>query len=270
MQVVIIIVVILVVIGLLQMLFEKLGEGAKYLNAKIKGSFGWGWVITTAILCIGAFLLWELTGLFIVLGICFAAGFISMGIKNTSVRNRATADINRQTQQEMQKNQNDSALVNELNSNCGYLGFMTSDMWAAKLPNYANCQYTTSFSNITTNFAKQMEKQYITNNKNWFEPFIMYIVSHPQGSTTTKMLNETLCPALQITHSTPDLDLLHAALDEGTKRVSDDVPPLFEIVSLSNGEILFKPTKYAQKRYGNLNSSSAPVQSQNEINFDDL
>ena len=74
MQVVIILVVILVVIGLLQMLFEKLGEGAKYLNAKIKSSFGWGWVITTAILCIGAFLLWELTGLFIVLGICFAAG----------------------------------------------------------------------------------------------------------------------------------------------------------------------------------------------------
>jgi hypothetical protein len=270
MQVVIIIIVIVVVFALLQALVEKIGDGAKLLNGFIKNTIGWPWLITTAILCIASNLIWGLGGMFIVLGICCALRFIWAGINNISDKNRETADINRQTQQEAQKNNNEAELIRELNTNCTYLGCMNSDMWVSKLPNYANKQYTTSFSKITSNFAKQMEKQYITNNDSWFEPFIEYLVMHPQGATPTKMLAELPSPTLRITHVTPDIELLTAALNEGTRKANTDVPALFEAIPINTDEILYKPTKYAMKRFGEGSANVINESSNTEINFDDL
>lgn len=91
--------------------FMIIGEKIKSAFVKIKNAFGWPWLITTAILCIASNLIWGLGGMFIVLGICCALRFIWAGINNISDKNRETADINRQTQQEAQKNNNEAELI---------------------------------------------------------------------------------------------------------------------------------------------------------------
>lgn len=255
--------------------FMIIGEKIKSAFVKIKNAFTKFFekalnMMKKVLLCIASNLIWGLGGMFIVLGICCALRFIWAGINNISDKNRETADINRQTQQEAQKNNNEAELIRELNTNCTYLGCMNSDMWVSKLPNYANKQYTTSFSKITSNFAKQMEKQYITNNDSWFEPFIEYLVMHPQGATPTKMLAELPSPTLRITHVTPDIELLTAALNEGTRKANTDVPALFEAIPINTDEILYKPTKYAMKRFGEGSANVINESSNTEINFDDL
>ena len=89
-------------------------------------------------------------------------------------------------------------------------------------------------------------------NNDWFEPFKLYILNHPGGSTVTKMLHEVNCPQLRMTHSTPDGDLLNTWLIRGTKKENKDVPALFSSTFIKEmNESVFTPTPYLQKLYGN-------------------
>lgn len=200
-----------------------------------------------------------------------AGQHISNTIENHDKEKKKIAQINQNTQLSREAHENEAALQAELNANCRWLGYMDVQAWSIKLPNYKSKRYLKSFEEITQNFAKQMEQQNITQNDDWFQPFLMYIIEHPQGGTITKMLNEVKCPQLNITHSTPDKELLYERLERGTKRVSKDVPPLFLERSLSEiNEPLFVPTKYALKLYTSNVEDSQEISHTEEINFNDL
>lgn len=182
---------------------------------------------------------------------------------------KETAKINYTTQVRRELFENEKALVDELNMNCRWLGYMNGEMWKRKLANYAEKEYTSSFNEITENFARQMEQQYITQNDEWFKPYLSYIISHPQGATPIKMLNEVQCPQFNATHVTSNIDLLKRRLKQGTQRVSKDVPPLFEEIPLAEfKDFLYVPTKYAVKLYGN--EEQKGFDKKEEISFSDL
>ena len=184
---------------------------------------------------------------------------------------KETAEINQKTQADMQMYNNDAVLREELSKNCYWLGYMNDDMWAKKLPNYVNRQYSTDFRTITSNFSKQVEQQHILQNDDWFEPFKMYVLNHPGGSTVTKMLHEVNCPQLKMTHCTPDGDLVNTWLVRGTQKANKDVPALFSSTFIKEmNESIFTPTPYLQKLYGGNNSGDQDINHATEISFDDL
>ncbi len=192
-------------------------------------------------------------------------------LKQHDKSKRETAQINQKTQADRQIHNNDVALMEELSKNCYWLGYMSEEMWLKKLPNYASRQYSTDFRTITSNFAKQIEQQHILQNNDWFEPFKLYILNHPGGSTVTKMLYEVNCPQLKMTHSTPDGDLLNTWLVRGTQKANKDVPALFSSTFIKEmNESVFTPTPYLQKLYGGNNEGAQEVNHAAEINFDDL
>lgn len=230
-------------------------------------------LIITSILCVIAFLAFSWGGVLVVaiggLGIACILNKIGQALKVHDKSIKDTAKINQKTQWDRIAQQNEMALTQELDTNCRRLGFMNSAMWASKLPNYGDRIYQSSFDSITLNFAKQMEEQNILQNDDWFEAFFQYILDHPNGSTPTKLLNEVSCPQLQVTHITPDIELLEIRLKKGTQWVSRDVPPLFKEISLQDvNENLYVPTKYALNTYGS-ESNSADIH-QNEMRFEDL
>lgn len=184
---------------------------------------------------------------------------------------KETAHINQKTQADKQMHNNDAALMEELSKNCYWLGYMSEEMWFEKLPNYANRQYSTDFRTITSNFAKQIEQQHILQNSDWFEPFKLYVLNHPGGSTVTKMLHEVNCPQLKMTHLTPDGDLLNTWLVRETQKANKDVPALFSSTFIKEmNESVFTPTAYLQKLYGGNNDGFQEVNHATEFDFDDL
>lgn len=200
-----------------------------------------------------------------------AGKYVGDQVEQHDKRKNEIALINQKTQVDKQIHANDVALMEELSKNCYWLGVMSDDMWAKKLPNYVNRQYSTDFRTITSNFAKQIEQQHILQNDDWFEPFKLYILNHPGGSTVTKMLHEVNCPQLKMTHSTPDGDLLNTWLVRGTKKANKDVPALFSSTFIKEmNESVFTPTPYLRKLYGENDDSNQDVNHATEINFDDL
>lgn len=168
---------------------------------------------------------------------------------------------------------NDTLLIDELNRNCIWLGYMSEKMWEKKLPNYVNRKYSTNFADITKNFAEQTEQKKILQSNDWFRPFLNYISEHPQGVTVVKMLNEVECPHFRYTHSTPNNTILQEWMERGTKKANIDVPPIFEchnIKGLDGNEMLFSLTAYGRKRYCNGIISDEGNSFTNEISFDDL
>lgn len=150
---------------------------------------------------------------------------------------------------------------------------MTPEKWRDRFKNYNLEGYEEEFDSIVDNFAIQSEQQFITQNDDWFKPFLQYVVEHPQGTTVTKMLNEVNCPQLKATHRTDDKKLLGDRLLKGTKRVSKDVPPLFNSVPMNNGtEDVYTPTPYAMKLYGNDSDGdgNSLKNEPEELSFDDL
>lgn len=226
--------------------------------------------IITLVLCVIAFFAYSWSGVLVVaiggLGIAYLLKEVGQALEKHDKNKKETAEINKNTQQAQAMQNNEFALRKELDENCRWLGFMNAEMWVKKLPNYKNKSYQSSFDNITSNFAKQMEQQNILQSDTWFEPFFRYILSHPQGTTPTKLLNEVSCPQLQITHITPNIKLLNAQLKKGTQRVSRDVPPLFDERPLEGmKENLYVPTQYALMTYG---SSSDNLGTENKTEFD--
>lgn len=225
-----------------------------------------------------AFLAFSWTGVFVVICVVLAgfiikvvASHIGNAVKQHDDKNIEMATINKQTQETKITNENDRALMEELENNCGWLGYMNSQMWRQKLPNYANRRYTTTFEYITMNFAKQIEQQYILQNMDWFKPYREYVVKHEGGASVTKMLNEVECEPLKRTHITPDGDLINTLLDRGTVSANKDVPPLFRKTYIEEmNEYIYVPTNYLKKLYGIEIDVSQNNNNSEEIDFNDL
>lgn len=266
------IIIALVVIVIIYTIFSSLAEAVG----------GWFHLLSIiAILCV-AFFAFGWKGIFGVIAACIAGYIVTRIGKKLSVELHAhdqakikAAVVKQQTEKDKQAHANDTALMNELDRNCFFLGKMDSKKWKEKLPNYVNREYTTSFEGITRNFAKQCEQQRILQNDEWFEPFKRYVLEHPQGTTVTKMLEEVSCPQLNITHITPDGDLVNTLLVKGTKddKATMGVPPIFKIgtkVMNPEGsyELLFQPTPYLEKLYNKQTDSIASPGE--ELDFDSL
>ncbi|GFP76643.1 hypothetical protein [Clostridium fungisolvens] len=266
------IIIVLIILGIMYAVFQKLADfvgGSKTLIVIIVIlliaylAFSWKGVFSVIGAAIGVVLLIALLGT--------AGSFISKTVETHDKEMKETAEIKQKTQISKEMHDNDTALRNELDMNCRWLGVMSEQMWMAKLPNYVNKKYSTSFNNITKNFATQMEQQNITQNDEWFQPFLMYVIANPQGTTVTKMLNEVSCPQFYATHITPNGDILNTRMIRGTKRVNKDVPPLFEERFIKEmNESLFVPTRYALKLYSTDSSSSETISHTEEIDFNDL
>lgn len=170
---------------------------------------------------------------------------------------------------EREKQTNDAALIKELKSSCMQLGYMNEEKWREKLPMLKNRNYSTSFQEITSNFAKEVEFQYIRQNNDWFEEYKRYVLEHPAGSTVTKMLAEVKCPALKMTHISKDGDLINTMLQRGAVRENKDVPPLFNATFIEDAnEYLYTPTIYLQRLYSN--EAGTTEKHKEEFDFDDL
>ena len=261
------ILIILFVLGILYWLFtvivEKLTEASGFVVKNLGG--GWRTLILVVASVIG-FLAMSWRGILIVF-VVYAA-FIWLLKAGVFIGKSVNTKLDQDKKNYLQNNEDE--LRKELEVNCKRLGYMNREMWAQKLPNFAKKEYISSFDSIVSGFAVQVEESLITQNDEWFIPFRQYLIAHPQGATAVKMLEEVSCPQLNATHHTANIDLLTKRLEKGTKRVSKDVPPLFDKVDTHVG-CLYTPTKYALKLYaedaGKTNSSTANTE---EINFDDL
>lgn len=266
------IIVGLIILGIIVSIFKRLSE--------LVG--GTGNLIVIIIILVASFLVGGVAGIFVVAAIfvvvCVVIGLLGIAgkyvgdqVEQHDKSKRETAQINQKIQEDMQIHNNDRALMEELSKNCYWLGYMSDEMWEKKLPNYVGRQYSTDFRTITSNFAKQIEQQHILQNNDWFEPFKLYVLNHPGGSTVTKMLHEVNCPQLRVTHSTPDGDLLNTWLVRGTQKANKDVPALFSSTFIKEmNESVFTPTPYLQKLYSGTNEKAQEVNHVTEINFDDL
>lgn len=223
----------------------------------------WPYALGFAAICLVGYMIVSLIGK--------AGKYVGDQVEQHDNSIKEAARINQQTYEDQQKHNNDVALMEELSKNCYWLGYMSDAKWLEKLPNFANRQYSTDFKMITSNFAKQIEQQHIIQNDDWFEPFKLYVLNHPGGSTVTKMLHEVDCPQLKMTHSTPDGDLLNTWLVRRTQKANKDVPALFASTFIKEmNESIFTPTPYLQKLYGANNNDSQEVNHATEISFDDL
>ena len=217
-------------------------------------------VIITIILSIIAFFAFSWVGVLAVailgLGFSFTLKKIGQALAQHDKSRRETAKINQKTKKMSLDHSNEMALREELEKNCRWLGYMNQEKWKDKLSNYVNKSYETDFESITNNFAKQMEEQNIIQNGDWFKPFLQHIVDTEAGNTAIQLLNVVNCPQLNITHITPDIELLESELEKKTQRISDDVPPLLNKVSGG----IYIPTKYAIKLYGKKSNINNVVQ----------
>lgn len=197
---------------------------------------------------------------------------IGNAIDRNAEKNNQTAKLKQETSVIQLYKKFQGQLHDELENNCKRLGYMNLNRWQKKLPNYVEKDRSLNineFDDTVHNFAVQQEEQNITQNGNWFKPFESYIIEHPQGSTLTKLIKEVSCPALLLTHVTPDRKLVAKRLEKGCKKISEDVPAVFEKVPMQNGdEFLYIPSKYLLHREGKDSSLKPAVQT--EISFDDL
>lgn len=273
------IIILYIVFSIIGAIFGWIGDIFTSLSDLVGGRSR---LIVIAILLIASYLLGSWAGVFalaalvaigyVILSLLIGAGkFVGKQVEQHDERKKETALIKHETQEKKHTHDNDEALMNELSKNCYWLGYMNEEMWTKKLSNYANRQYSTDFKTITSNFAKQIEQQHILQNDDWFEPFKLYILNHPGGSTVTKMLHEVSCPQLKMTHSTPDGDLLNTWLVRGTKIANKDVPELFNSTFIQEmNESVFTPTPYLQKLYADTVDDSQEIHHVTEISFDDL
>lgn len=239
----------IIILGVIASIFE-------YLSELVGGTQR---LIIIIVVLVAAFLAFSWVGVFAIVVLAVAIRLLS------SVGREIKSVIEKHDEES-----NDKILMKELEKNCKWLGEMNSEKWKEKLPNYVGRKYSTSFEEITENFARQLEQQNILQSDEWFEPYKRYVVEHDGGATVTKMLNEVNCPQLQITHITQNGDLINTLLMRGTKKKSEDVPALFDKTFINEmNEYLYKPTRYLLKLY-NRDCSSYQAVHREEIDFDNL
>ena len=150
------IVIGILVIGLLSWLGEKfIGFMEVYVELLGRKS-----VIIILILSILAFFIGSFPGAIMMMICGTIVGYIGKSIANFAhERNIEKLQIEEQkriTEKLRETHENDIILKNVLQSTCTHLGYMPPKEWEKKLGNYKNKEYTTSFEEITQNFAKQM------------------------------------------------------------------------------------------------------------------
>lgn len=214
-------------------------------------------LVITLILCVIAFFAFSWVGVLCVaacgLGVSFVLRKMGQALKEHDAKRKETAQINQRTSYQNIKHKNQLALQEELDKNCKWLGEMTPEKWEKKLPNFVNKAYETSFGDITMNFAKQMEEQYILQNNDWFDRYLDYIARSDGGYTVTQLLNMNhICPQLQITHFTPTEKMLTQKLEQATKSISEDVPASLR----KEAGNTYWATPFAKKRFGVLETTS--------------
>ena len=182
---------------------------------------------------------------------------------------QSTAIHNAKVNDTQIRHMNDMELKLALESNCKNLGIMDEQGWRRVLSNYTHKEYETSFDEITMNFAKQIEDQYIAKTaSDWMQKFEEYISQRPGGCPIDKMLEEVDCDALRMTHITPTKKILEHYLNEGTRKISDDILPKFSISNTDN-LVMYKPTKYLQHLYENKMNGYSVQGKQIETNADE-
>ena len=105
---------------------------------------------------------------------------------------------------------NELNLVEYLNMNCTALGYMTSEMWESKLPQFAKKSYSKKdfFKNTTTNFTNEIESKCTGNNSKFFlYSFKKEFEKNPAMSIAE--LRVIVRNYLKFTHSTSD-DVFYA------------------------------------------------------------
>lgn len=234
-------IVIGLIVALLKVVFTFLLDIAGVVTESFSKVFGKAAAIVIAILGVIAFFTYSWVGVFAVVAVGLVLALVVGQI--TKAGRHITKTV-----EEHDAQKNERALQNELDRNCRWLGYMNEQMWRKKLPNYAEKKYIRPFGEITQNFAKQMELQNITQNDDWFKPFLEYLVLKKRA-TVTKMLNEVDCPQFRITHTTPNFQLLQKRLIQGTKEKSVDVGEILRKVETEE-EPLFMLTSYGLGLYG--------------------
>lgn len=259
-----IIIVILFVLSIVGAIVGVIAENAKAIGAIIL-------MILVLVVCWKAAGTKGILGFIVVLIALGILAFIASIINEHDKEKKQLLEKQIEEQKKQDAANNEAQLVTELNANYKKMGYITLEDWRTKLPNYVSKAYTTSFDCIVEDFTKQIQEQKITKNKDWLEPFVMYILAHEQGVTVNKLLAEVKSKDLAYTHYIDDRELLDEKLREGTVSTSKDVPALFEVVSTAAGD-LYKPTKYLKKLYGvdKVESANCKSSMTEEISFDDL
>lgn len=182
---------------------------------------------------------------------------------------RDTARQQAKTTDTQIRHMNDMELKLALDSNCKSLGTMDEQGWRRVLGNYVHKEYETSFDEITMNFAKQIENQYIAKTaSDWMQKFEEYISQRPSGCPIFKMLEEVDCDALRMTHITPTNKILEHYLNEGTKELGYGVKAKFTVSNADN-LVIYKPTKYLMHLYENKMNGYSIQGKQIEIDADE-
>ena len=132
--------------------------------------------------------------------------------------------------QHMVCSHNEKALKRVLSKKCRALGYMTSEDWKKRLPKFAARHYLTSFDQITSTFAADVEKEFFVESKDlsWIDPYTQYLKSNVMASLY--QLEELPNNKLNVTHKTPNGQLIYNALSTLQKVQKFKGAPLLEIV----------------------------------------
>ena len=140
------ILIILFVLGILSVIVEKLIEVSGFVVENLGG--GWRTFILVVASVIG-FLAMSWRGILIVF-VVYAA-FIWLLKAGVFIGKSVNTKLDQDKKNFLQNNEDE--LRKELEVNCKWLGYMNSEMWAQKLPNFAEKEYISSFDSIVSGFA---------------------------------------------------------------------------------------------------------------------
>lgn len=183
--------------------------------------------------------------------------------------NSETARINAKAAEIKRRNDNVVELQNELETHWRWKGQVTEEDWKRYLPNHATKEYPVgkNFEEITYNFAKQLESEQLISSDDWFKPFLQKIINGGIISFN-QLVHDVECPALKITHVTPNQELIFDRLEDATKPKSIDVPALL-VKTETEGNIFFRATEYAIEHLGR-GKQTCSLNTMERINFNDL
>ncbi len=251
-----------VIIGIVVFLFV-LGIIANILGW-MKNNIGIVVLVVGSIFAIGAWGFWAFVKIAIVL-------FILLLIGSAIYNHIAT--------------RNEEQLNQFLNTSCREFGYMNSETWAMKLPDFAKKIYNTSFEEITRNFGAAMEKQYITDDMSlsWIDPATNYLAK--AFAADVWELERVPSPGLRYTHNTPNGKLIQEAMEQLSIHKKINEKKLIQQTSLEVEAVcknhnfrsveevppyylyLYKITDYFMQRSSNTGESNFETE---EFSLDDL
>jgi hypothetical protein len=135
-----------------------------------------------------------------------------------------------------EKKKNELALKQYLQNNCKGCGYMDSERWKLLLPEFAGKNYISSFENVTSDFAKSIEIQYISKAKDeWMQPVIEYLTKN--GMADIFELTQVSNPLLKYTHYTSDALLIDRELEKLCKIARKDGKKMLDKIKLEREDV---------------------------------